>query len=61
MAKPPPRTTDRARVPPVANSAETRAAQCETDPILALCGTGKAIWADEDADAYVERLRYGWR
>ena len=25
--------------------------------ILSLRGLGKAIWADEDADAYVERLR----
>ena len=33
----------------------------ETDPILSLRGTGKAIWADEDADAYVERIREGWR
>ena len=33
----------------------------ETDPILALRGLGKAIWAQEDADAYVERLREGWR
>ena len=29
------------------------------DPILSLRGLGKAIWADEDADAYVERLRDG--
>lgn len=35
--------------------------QGETDPIHSLRGTGKAIWADEDADAYVERLREGWR
>ena len=27
------------------------------DPILSLRGMGKAIWAHEDADAYVERLR----
>ena len=32
----------------------------ETDPILSLRGLGKEIWADEDADAYVERLREGW-
>ena len=32
----------------------------EADPILSLRGLGKAIWADEDADAYVERLREGW-
>ena len=30
------------------------------DPILALCGLGKWMWADEDADAYVRRLREGW-
>lgn len=29
------------------------------DPILSLRGLGKTIWADEDADAYVERLREG--
>ena len=32
----------------------------DADPILALRGTGEATWADEDADAYVERLRQGW-
>ena len=31
------------------------------DPILSLRGMGKAIWADEEADAYVGRLREGWR
>ena len=31
-----------------------------TDPILSLFGLGKEIWADEDADAYVRRLREGW-
>ena len=31
------------------------------DPVLSLRGLGKAIWADEDADAYVHRLREGWR
>ncbi|MYD92700.1 MAG: hypothetical protein F4Y02_03185 [Chloroflexi bacterium] len=30
------------------------------DPILALAGSGREIWADEDADAYVSRLREGW-
>ena len=30
------------------------------DPILALCGPGKWMRADEDADAYVRRLREGW-
>ena len=32
----------------------------EADPILSLRGLGKTMWADEDADAYVERLREGW-
>ncbi len=31
------------------------------DPILALRGLGKELWADEDADAYVDRLREGWQ
>jgi len=28
-----------------------------TDPLLALVGTGKKLWADEHADEYVNRLR----
>ena len=32
----------------------------EADPILSLRGLGKALRADEDADACVERLREGW-
>ncbi len=32
----------------------------DADPILALRGTGKATWANEDADTYIERLRQGW-
>lgn len=30
------------------------------DSLVALCGSGKHIWADESADAYVARLREGW-
>jgi hypothetical protein len=30
------------------------------DPLLALAGSGKALWADEHADEYVRRLREGW-
>lgn len=30
------------------------------DSILALIGLGKHIWADEDPDEYVRRLREGW-
>ena len=32
-----------------------------SDPILALRGMGKEIWTNEDADAYVARLRRGWQ
>jgi hypothetical protein len=30
------------------------------DPLLALHGSGKQLWADEHADDYVRRLREGW-
>ena len=32
----------------------------EDDPLLALRGSGRKIWADEHADEYVRRLREGW-
>ena len=32
----------------------------EADPLLALYGSGKELWADEHADVYVARLREGW-
>jgi hypothetical protein len=32
----------------------------EEDSILALRGLGKEIWADENPDEYVRRLREGW-
>jgi hypothetical protein len=32
-----------------------------SDPLLALCGSGKDLWADEHADEYVARLRAGWK
>ena len=32
----------------------------ENDPLLALYGSGKDLWADEHADEYVRRLREGW-
>ena len=31
------------------------------DPILALLGLGRSMWSEESPDAYVERLREGWR
>lgn len=37
-----------------------RPAQYENDPLLALIGTGKHLWADEHADDYVRRLREDW-
>jgi hypothetical protein len=30
------------------------------EPLLALYGSGKALWADEHADEYAARLREGW-
>ena len=30
------------------------------DPILALAGSGKELWANKHADDYVRRLREGW-
>jgi hypothetical protein len=32
----------------------------KNDPLLALRGSGKKLWADEHADDYVRRLREGW-
>lgn len=32
----------------------------EPDPLLALRGSGKHLWADEHTDEYVRRLREGW-
>jgi hypothetical protein len=32
----------------------------KNDPLLALYGDGKDLWADEKADDYVRRLRQGW-
>ena len=36
------------------------AERVNNDPLLALYGSGKTIWADEHADEYVRRLREGW-
>jgi hypothetical protein len=32
----------------------------KADPLLSLVGSGKRLWRDEHADAYVHRLREGW-
>lgn len=37
-----------------------KSAVAKTDPLLALKGSGRKIWADEHADDYVRRLREGW-
>jgi hypothetical protein len=39
-------------------NAETSTAN---DPLIRLQGSGQQLWADEPADAYVERLREGWQ
>jgi hypothetical protein len=39
---------------------EAWARQVGDDPLMALYGSGKKLWADEHADAYVARLREGW-
>ena len=40
--------------------AVTSAQAAENDPLLALYGSGKDLWADEDPDEYIRRLREGW-
>ena len=32
----------------------------ESDPLLALAGSGRELWSSEHADDYVKRLREGW-
>jgi hypothetical protein len=32
----------------------------ESDPLLALAGSGRDLWRAEHADDYVKRLREGW-
>ncbi|HXR98848.1 MAG TPA: hypothetical protein VN709_13490 [Terriglobales bacterium] len=39
---------------------ESWAQRQRPDPLRSLWGTGRKIWADEPADAYVERLRSQW-
>jgi len=40
--------------------ASQRGLKPEADPLLALRGSGRELWADEHADQYVRRLREGW-
>ena len=44
----------------VADEACSDGVRQAADPILTLRGLGAWMWADEDADAYVRRLREGW-
>ena len=41
-------------------SQDTLEDRIKNDPLLALRGSGKHIWADEHADEYVRHLREGW-
>ncbi len=41
-------------------SAKAAERAADDDPLLALRGTGRKLWADEHADDYVRRLREGW-
>ena len=40
--------------------APQRGRKPEADPLLALRGSGRELWADEPADQYVRRLRERW-
>lgn len=40
--------------------APARSRPIQEDPLLSLRGSGKKLWADEHADAYVRRLREAW-
>ncbi len=41
-------------------SAQAKTSAIQQDPLLALQGSGKDIWANEPADQYIRRLRQGW-
>lgn len=41
-------------------SSENRKSALSEDPLLALAGSGRKLWADEHADDYIRRLREGW-
>lgn len=42
------------------NKKEDVEERIKNDPLLALRGSGRHIWADEHADQYIRRLREGW-
>jgi hypothetical protein len=41
-------------------SSDAARSRADADPLLALAASGRNLWADEHADAYVHRLREGW-
>jgi hypothetical protein len=41
-------------------SERTSRRAAESDPLLALAGSGRELWRSEHADEYVKRLREGW-
>jgi hypothetical protein len=41
-------------------SRDSSSDRIKNDPLLALRGSGKHIWADEHADEYIRHLREGW-
>lgn len=42
-------------------SAQSLRDATEQDPLLRLRGSGRKLWASEHADAFVRRLREGWK
>lgn len=40
--------------------ASSTAKRFDNDPLLALVGSGKGLWGNENPDEYVRRLREGW-
>lgn len=41
-------------------SSQSATSAMNSDPLLSLAGSGDRLWSDEQADAYVRRLREGW-
>ena len=61
MKKPNESDSEETRKGAHANADEGRAARIiENDPLPSSRGSGKELWADEQADEYVRRLREGW-
>lgn len=41
-------------------SSKANESRAESDPLIALAGSGRRLWAGERPDDYVRRLREGW-